>query len=424
MTSDDNEYGPLAPRRRTLFYGWVIVVACTIIQIAQYGIQYSFSVFFKPLADDFSWSRGATSGAYSVLMVCAGASAIPLGWLADKIGPARVMMACSLITGLAVVLASRVTELWQLYATFGIMLGLGMGGTMAICGGVTARWFVKQRGTALGIVSAGIGLGTFIMPPIAEQLISAFDWPKAYIIIGIGTGIVTVIASSLLRRSPDDMGQKPYGHQLTPEQPGPVLGQKEVSVTPAGILLKKAIGMKTLWLLAFMFFCVNICVQVIMVHLVNYATDQGIAPLTAATLVSVIGVGGVVGRLFMGSVSDRIGAKNAALITCTLLLASLLLLLFSSQIWLLYAFAILFGFAYGGEVPQMTLLISQFFGLQAVMALTGAVSAATRAGGALGSWAGGHVYDVTRSYSFAFATIVVVAAVALVTAISLKRSKP
>jgi MFS family permease len=130
---------------KTIFYGWVIVAACTILHVTQYGIQYSFGVFFKPLIADFGWSRAATSGAYSILMISAGISAIPLGWLADKVGPAKVTAICGLLMGLGLVLAGRIEELWQLYLTFGVMQGIAIGGTIAITGGVAARWFVKNE---------------------------------------------------------------------------------------------------------------------------------------------------------------------------------------------------------------------------------------------------------------------------------------
>jgi MFS family permease len=399
----------------------VIVAACTVIQVMQYGIQYSFGVFFKPLASDFGWSRAATSGAYSVLMISAGASAIPLGWLADRFGPARVMAVCSLIMALAVVLSSQVTALWQLYLTFGVMLGIGIGGTMAITGGVTARWFFKRRGLALGIVSSGIGLGTLIAPPIAERLINIYGWSTAYVIIGISTGVITIGGSLLLRRRPEDMGQRPYGAEAVPKPSGLSPRPARSTGTRLELSLQKAVRTRPLLMLALLFFFVNICVQVVMVHLVNYATDLGIDPLAASTLVSVIGIGGVAGRLLMGGISDRIGSHNALIITCALLLCSLVWLIFSSQMWMLYLFALVFGFAYGGEVPQMTLLIGQFFGLQAVMALTGATSAATRAGGALGSWAGGEVFDLTRSYLVAFASVAAIGALALITSVLLKR---
>ncbi len=414
---------PETVTQRTFFYGWVIVAACTIIQLIQFGIQYSFGVFFKPLIADFGWSRAATSGAFSLLMLCAGIAAIPSGWLADRLGPARVMAACGIIIGLALGLASQVRELWQLYLVFGGLLGIALGGTMAITGGLTARWFFKRRGLALGIVSSGIGLGTLIIPPVAERLISTFGWSTAYWVIGSAGGIITLACALFLRRDPASIGLKPYGAEGPSRQPGGRVNNSPSYVPPRSLTLRDAIRTRVLWIVALFYFSVNICVQVVLVHLVNYATDQGISTLTAATLISMIGIGGIIGRLTMGGVSDKIGTYNSLIIMCLLLMVSLVWLIFSREVWMLYVFAIFFGFAYGGEVPQMPLLIGNLFGLQAVMALTGATSAATRAGGALGSWAAGKIFDVSNSYLIAFILTAVIAFGTLVISLFLKRMR-
>jgi MFS family permease len=157
-----------------------------------------------------------------------------------------------------------------------------------------------------------------------------------------------------------------------------------------------------------------------MVHLANYATDMGIGPFAAATVVSVIGIGGIVGRLVMGSVSDKIGSLNSLIITSLLLSASLIFLIFARQLWMLYVFAVFFSFAYGGEIPQMTLLVGQFFGLTAVIALTGVTSAGIRAGGALGSWLGGEIFDVSHSYFIAFMITAIVGLSTFVVTVLLK----
>jgi MFS family permease len=414
---------PLPAHQRALFYGWIIVAACTLIQLTQFGIQYSFGVFFKPLVENFAWSRAETSLAYSILMICAGIMAIPLGWLADKFGPAKVTVICGIILGLALVLASRVQEIWQLYLTFGVLMGISVGGTMAITSGITTRWFFKKRGMALGIVSAGIGLGTLVMPPLAERLITVFGWSAAYLMTGIAAGVITIGAGLLLRREPAVLGLRPYGAPVDPPASPAGLSSPAGPALARGLGLKQALRTRPFWLICILYFFVNICVQVVMVHLVNYATDLKIAALTAATLVSMIGIGGIIGRLAMGSIADKIGSFNSLIITCILLAVSLVWLIFSQELWMLYIFAILFGFAYGGEVPQMPIMVGHFFGLQAVMALAGAMSAATRAGGALGSWLGGKIFDITQSYSTAFIMMAVVAFLALATSLWLKRSK-
>jgi len=160
-----------------------------------------------------------------------------------------------------------------------------------------------------------------------------------------------------------------------------------------------------------------------LVHLVNYATDLGIDSFTAASIVSVIGIGSIAGRLFMGSMSDRIGEKNAMIISGLGLVVALILLIFSNQLWMLYTFAILFSISYGAEVTLMPLLAGRIFGLVAVMALTGIISASARIGGSVGSWMGGAVFDSTHSYLIAFIIAAILGFIVLSLAITLKRTK-
>ncbi len=415
MSSSNNENDS----HKGLFYGWIIVAACALIMAIQWGIQYSFSIFFKPLSTDFGWTRAATAGVYSLYMIAAGISAIPLGWLADRYGPARVATISSILMGSGLILASRITELWQLYATFGAMVGIGAGGTFGIGMGVVARWFVKQRGLAVGVVTAGVGLGTLLMSPLAERLIAGFGWSKAYLFIGIGSLIVLVMCSLLLRRDPESVGLLPYGVDK--------LQSKHVDAANSsqnlGISLGAAFRSIPLWMMMFLFFVFNIAVQLVMVHLANYATDQGFTPLTAAIVVAVIGAGSAVGRFVMGTVADKIGSANSLILCCLGATLGLVWLMFAKELWMLYVFAVLFSFAYGGEVPQMPLTVGRFFGLKSVTALVGVASAATRLGGALGSWMGGEVFDLTQSYIIAFIIGIGCSLLALITAIVLKKAK-
>jgi MFS family permease len=423
MKPSINNIGSTSSVTKPIFYGWVIVASCFLLQAVQVAIQYGFSVFFKPMIAEFGWSRTATSGAYSVLMIAAGISAIPLGWLGDKIGPSKVLVGCSFIIGLSLVLTSRITEIWQFYLTYGVLQGLGMGGTYAISTGLTSRWFVKKRGLAMGFVSAGVGVGTLLGPLVSERLITSFGWSTSYLFIGFATWVVMIGASLFLRSDPRAMGLLPYGLDERPSASSP---SKETLKRPAretSITMGSALRTRQLWLLIFLFLLFSVCVQLILVHLVNYATDLGIDSFTAASIVSVIGIGSIAGRLFMGSMSDRIGEKNAMIISGLGLVVALILLIFSNQLWMLYTFAILFSISYGAEVTLMPLLAGRIFGLVAVMALTGIISASARIGGSVGSWMGGAVFDSTHSYLIAFIIAAILGFIVLSLAITLKRTK-
>jgi MFS family permease len=401
-TGHDKDNTP--PINRAFFYGWVIVAMCTIMQIMQSGIVYTFGIFFKPLIADFGWSRAATSGVYSLFQISAGIAAIPMGWLADRFGPARIAVLSGFMMGLGLMLTSQISQLWHLYITYGVIVGIGISGTFSICTGVTARWFIRKRGLALGIVSSGVGLGTLIMSPVAERLITVSGWSNAYVIISLVTWVVIMTSALFLRSDPGRIGGRPYGAEESFNQNISTKHENvtKYATTETGITLAAALHNRPLWILISLFFFFGFGVQLVQVHFVNYATDKGITSFVAATFLSLIGVCSVVGRLASGAMSDRIGHMKALIICCAIFTVSLIWLTFADQLWMFYIFATLFGFSYGGEVPLMPLLIGRYFGLRAVMALVGVMMASSRAGGALGAWTGGVIYDASNSYMIAF----------------------
>jgi MFS family permease len=405
-----------------LFYGWVIVGACFVIMSMHTGLMYSYGVFFKHLIADFGWSRGATSGVHSLFMVVHGGFAIVMGWLADKVGPARIMAACAFIGGLGLALTSQINSLWQFYLTYGIIFGVGESAGFTITMSTTARWFIKRRGLALGIVASGAGIGTMIMAPAAERLITVFGWSTAYLVLAVAVWAVMIPSALVLRRDPAEKGLRPYG--LDEAVIGVArIAQREVNAAETGIALRAAVLYKPLWMLFAIFFTFNVCLQMVMIHLVNYATDIGMASLIAATFISIIGLGSFIGRLLMGTASDRIGASNALLICCIIMMVTLIFLIFAHEMWMFYLFAIIFGFAYGGEVPQMPVLVGRFFGMRAVAALVGVTVFGATIGGALGAWMGGQIFDVTQSYQLAFTIAAVTSFISVVLTLMLKKLK-
>lgn len=410
--------------KHNFHYGWIIVIVSILLMIVSAGIQYSFGIFFKPLISSFEWSREITSVIYSLFLISFAISAIPVGWLADKFGPAKVAAICGMIAGFGLILTSNVTALWQIYLTYGIMVGIGLSGVYPIATATTARWFVKHRGLALGIVSAGYGIGTLALLPLAERLIATFDWSKTYLIFGSAALLFIITGALFLRRDPQDVGQYPYGFERTSAVlDGRNDEQEKRFPLRINLNLSAAIYTPALWLLMASYFFIYFCIDMVMVHLVNYSTDLGTVPLVAASLVSIIGASSIVGRLLMGSSADRIGSDNALIICCAIITISLIWLVYAKQLWMLYIFASTFGFACGGVVPQMPALTSKYFGLRAVTALVGAISMAAATGGAVSAWIAGLIFDFTHSYHIAFIMAVGVSILALIITLIMKKLK-
>lgn len=407
----------------SFFYGWIIVAASAVLLAAMAGIMYSYGIFFKYLIADFGWSRAATAGVYSLFTICYGLFSMPAGLLVDRFGPGRVMVLFTFIAGLGLVLSSQITTLWQLYLTFGLIVGGGVSVLFPACTATTARWFTEKRGLALGIVAGGIGIGTLVIVPLVERFISGFGWSAAYLIIGFGTWAIMIPSSLFLRRSPLET------RQTSRDVGEPVLSsgaQRETKRLLSELIrtIKAAASHKPLWMLASIYFLFNFCLQIVMVHLVSYATDIGISSLTAATFLGFIGIASFFGRIVMGAWSDRIGGNNAIIIAGVMLGGSLVFLLYTGELWTFYLFAVIFGFAYGGEVPQMPVLIGRYYGLKVAAALVGFIISFAGFGGGLGAWMAGRIFDVTQSYQIAFTIAVVAIFAAIGVMFMLKKVKP
>jgi MFS family permease len=406
-----------AAHRRPSNYGWVIVIVGALMMAVTYGLMYSYSVFFKPMAAYFNWDRATVSSVYSASLILRGAFSIGIGWLADRYGATRVLAFCGLMIGLGLVLASRVNSLWQFFVAYALIESIGLSGTFGIVTALTSRWFVKNRGLALGLVSSGVGLGTLFIVPGAERLINAMDWSHAYLVYGIAAGVI-MIAAAFFMRSPT---AAPTASVVPVSMPA--AGAKPAGGTPPPkpeMNLWQAVSSPRMIVLLVAFLIFFFCTQMVTVHLVNYATDTGISPLVAASLISIIGVISIAGRLVIGTGSEKIGINNALIFTHLFLVVSYLCLVFTRDLWSFYLFAVIFGFTYGGEVPQIPLFIGKFFGTRTMATLMGLTLFVGNIGGALGSWSAGKIFDVTGSYRWAFIIGVVAAVVSLILSFILK----
>ncbi len=393
-------------RKPKFFYGYVVVLASFLTSIIAFGTTYSFGVFFKLMLTEFGWTRALTSSAFSLHMVLKGLLAIGTGRLNDRLGPRIVMMACGFFLGLGFLLMSQISNIWQLYLFYGVIVAIGMSGSLIPLASTVARWFVKRRGMMTGIVVSGIGFGTVIVPPVANWLIANYGWRTSYIIIGSIALVLIISAAQFLRRDPAQMGQLPYGeNEVKPES---------LNLEARGLSLREATHTRQLWMLFFTLLCFSISLFTILVHIVPHATDLGISATNAANILAIIGGVGIPSRLIMGSVADRIGNKPAITISFVILLVASLWLLAATELWMLYLFAAILGFGYGGWSALESPLVASLFGLTSHGVIMAVIVLGVSIGGAIGPALAGHIFDITGSYQLAFLVSVVVSIIGLI----------
>lgn len=398
--------------RPKIFYGYIIVVVVLFIQLIAMGVFHTYGVFFKELQLEFGWSRATISGAHSLLFVLGGFLSIAAGRLSDRYGPRRVMVASSLFFGIGLLLMSQINTTWQLYLFYGVIVGIGMSTVNVVLLSTIAKWFVKKRGMMSGIAKVGTGMGMLIMPAVASGLIPAFGWRFSYIILGVVSLVFLIALAQLLKRDPAQMNLLPDGDEKTDAFNADIFG--------SGLSLREAIHTRPFWLLCAAYMMILFTTHTIPVHITPHAMDLGIPVTRAAGVLSAIGGVSVIGRIVMGIASDRIGNKRSLLICFVLMLISLLWLQLAGDLWSLYLFAAIYGFAHGGFFALISPVVAGYFGIRSHGVILGIVLFSGTFGGAIGSVLTGLIFDITQSYKLAFWLLTVAIALGLTLITTLK----
>jgi MFS family permease len=386
----------LSKKSLRLFYGWLVVAGGFGVTFVGFGCVYSFSAFIDSLQQDFGASRGSVSLVFSLAGFLYFAVGTVSGPLADRFGSRRTALIGMILIGVGLALASMAQNLAQVYAAYGLGVGLGVGFSYVPAMGAVQRWFIKHRGFASGLASSGIGAGTLVVPPLVALLISQLGWREAYVALGASATMVGVAAALLIENDPRDRGLHPDGNSdIAASPPGPAAA----SASAAGLSIAEAVKSKRfLGLYAACLFCA-FGVFVPFVHLTPYAIDHGMAKSSAVLLVSVIGVGSTVGRFFLGGIADRLGRRLSLLAMFAGMAASLLIWAVSTTFWPLAIFAFMFGVAYGGWVALLPSVVMDYFGGCNVSGIIGVLYTSAGIGTLVGPSAAGFAFDVSGSYT-------------------------
>ncbi len=399
-------------RKPVVFYGYIIVVAAFLIQMLTWGMQSIFGVFFIPLSDEFGWTRAAVSVAPALLYFMVGLASIFAGGLSDRFGPRLVLTLGGLFLGLGYLLMSQISTIWHFYLFYGVIIALGMSGSDVSLLSTIARWFVKKRGVMSGITKTGAGVGMLVMPLVANWLISTYEWRTSYIVIGVIALVFSILAAQFLKRNPGQMGLLPDGGRAEAKSP---------PLADSGFSLREAIHTRQFWLLCAVFALFVFCTQSIMVHIYPHAVDIGMSPAVAAKILATIGGASIAGRILMGIAGDRTGMRLATIIDFIILAVAFLWLQSAREAWMLYTFAILYGFAHGGFFTLISPMVAELFGLRSHGVIFGIVLFSGTTGGAISPVLAGYIFDTTGSYQLHFIIIASASIMAILLTAMIKR---
>jgi len=371
-----------------------------------YGAQFSFGVFFSALLEEFGWSRGALSGAFALYAFGYSGLAVVSGHLTDRWGPRAVIAVGGGFLGAGWIAMSMTSSLWHPYVFYGVVAALGMSTANVPCSATVARWFVRRRGLATGLATAGGSLGAFCLPPLAQILVSGVGWRRAYVIFGAAILLSLNLLAPLMKRDPEGLGLTPDGGARAEHTGAP-------SARGSDYTMREAMRTRAFWVLFSLFAATWIPIFAPLVHLVPLARGLGVDPLVAATLVSALGMAGIAGRLIMGSLSDRIGRRSAIGIGLVLQILAFLGFAVAGALPGLYAASIAFGFSYGAVASLFPAIVADFFGREQAGSLVGLLFAMSGSMAALGPLGAGFIYDRTGSYGPAWVASAALNVVAL-----------
>ena len=378
--------------------GRVVVGTLFITLGLLYGIWYSYSVFLVALTDHFGWSRSVTAGAMSLFIVSHGVFGPFAGRLVEKFGPTRLMMSGSLVMAAGLLLTSQINQWWQLYIAFGVITAVGLGA----CGWVPSvilseRWFPDKVGTALGIVTAGIGVGIFTIVPLTNFIIESVHWRGAFQILAAMVVIIIWPAAFFILRLPGSSENALQSKVKTSE-----IADQQV-VVENNWTVSTAVRSRSFRFAVLAFFTGGCLSQLLILHQFAFMVDHGVAKTTGSIIVGIIGVASIPGKIVWGALSDRIGRELTYTfgLFCTFL-SVIALSLVGSVLGLLrpIVFAVLLGIGYSANAPIIPSVARDLFAGPRFPSIFGTLSMFAAMGGATGSWLGGFLFDISGSYDW------------------------
>ena len=384
-----------APRRRN----WPILAAAFTAFTIGAAMMHSYTVFLVAFVEDFGWSRGETSLAYSASQMVAGVSSPAVGALVDRLGPRRLLLLGGGLLVLGLAGSSLISRLWQIVLLYGVVMTFG-----ANCLGlvvfvpILSRTFVRHRGMAISIVQSANGFARALSAPLVQFLISGFGWRSTYLIEAAFMAAVVMPLAAWFRRAD------------TPRRPG----SDDVAAAPAsspavaphgGWTLVEAMRTPHFWLLFAVYLFTGLGSFFVSLHQLAFAVDRGFDKLYAAEVLGMGAFLAIFGTIVTGTLSDYIGRELSAIMAYGFSILGVICALFitgPSQGWLLWLHACLFGLTWGARGPAITAKTADLFPGAQLGSILGVITIGSGLGSAIGSWGAGFIFDLSGSYELAF----------------------
>ncbi|HWA37782.1 MAG TPA: MFS transporter [Burkholderiales bacterium] len=363
-------------------YGWAMVAIGALMGCVAVGALMSLAVFLQPITDATGWTRTGVSSAMTVSFLVMGVAGFAWGALSDRFGTRPVVLAGAVLLGLGLVLASRATSQLGFVLAYGVLVGLASGSFFVPMMSVVAAWLPRRTALAVSLASMGVGVAPMTISPFAAWLLQTTDWRSAQLTIGLIAWGLLLPAAFLVRRAPTSSPS--HERKETPVKAGEALRSMPFIV------------------LALTFFACCATHAGPIFHTISYAVACGLPIMTAVSVYSVEGLAGLGGRVVLGILGDRHGAKRVLIGGLFLQALAAGAFVFARSPGEFYAVATVFGFAYGGVMPLYAVLARDYFGQQIMGTVLGAAAMVSSLGMALGPSIGGWIFDTAGNYTWLY----------------------
>ena len=369
-------------------YAWLrLAAALAISAVGGVGL-WSGVVVLPTVQTEFGVARGDASLPYTLTLLGLCVGGLLMGRLADRFGVVVpvVIGAIALATGYAA--AGATASLWQFALVQGLLIGLlGASATFSPLLADISLWFVRRRGLAVAIVASGSYLAGTVWPPVVQHFVETVGWRQTHVGIGLFCAVVMLPLALVLRRRPPAFEASAAAGRTGSGSPRPL------GLSPGAL--------QGLLIIAGLACCMAMSMP--QVHIVAYCADLGYGPARGAEMLSLMLGFGIVSRLASGWICDQIGGLRTLALGSVLQGLALMLFLPFDGLASLYVISALFGLFQGGIVPAYAIIVREHFAPREAGTRIAAVITATLFGMALGGWMTGAIFDLTGSYTAAFA---------------------
>ncbi len=405
------------------YYGWLVVSLCFLTTLTSAGVRSSPSVLIHPLEAEFGWSRTLIASAISMNLLLFGVAAPVTGFLLDRFGPRRVMLASltTLIVGVSGTIV--MTEFWQFFLVWGVIVGIGAGGVGSVLTATVGnRWFVAKRGLALGILGSASSTGQIIFLPLFMAMITYAGWRMGSMSLIVVALFMLPLIFLFMRDDPSDIGLEPYGaDDPKAAAASGTASLRGMSAKNATITAREVVTHPTFWLLCSSFFvCGGTANGLIGTHLIPHEIEIGIPQIAAAGLLGIMGALNMVGTIFSGWMIDKVQPNRWLAMVYALRGCSLLILPFVRDYFGLVVFAIIYGLDWFATVPPSMAITADTFGRENVGKVYGWIFMSHQIGAAIMASAAGAVRTQMGNYDAAFLAGGMIAMIAATCALNIK----